>query len=181
MQSVFNSARCNAAPVAFYILISLPDTRNDARNVLRLHNHPPRTRCEFIKLAPTPVSDAHMIFRELHYPPWEPREIRAWLWLIISFSACRWALFSVWSAHRGKDRDSYCRFVCTPNPRLDWWYYRTKEHSEQTRASQKQQESIRKNCSFAVRFYLSETLININSPLIQKFNINMRLNNIVHL
>lgn len=41
MQSVFNSARCNAAPVAFYILISLPDTRNDARNVLRLHNHPP--------------------------------------------------------------------------------------------------------------------------------------------
>lgn len=46
---------------------------------------PSRPRCEFIKLAPTPVSDAHMIFRELHYPPREPREIRAWLRLIISF------------------------------------------------------------------------------------------------
>jgi len=72
VQSVFNSARCNAAPVAFYILISLPDTRNDARNVLRLHNHPPsRPRREFTKLAPIPVSDALMIFGELHYPPWD--------------------------------------------------------------------------------------------------------------
>lgn len=129
MQSVFNSARCNAAPVAFYILISLPDTRNDARNVLRLHNHPPRmVPLRVYKTRAHPGQRcAYDISRVALSVLGTTGEIRAWLRLIISFSACRWALFSVWSARRGKDHDSYCRFVCSAEiPRLDWWYYRTK-------------------------------------------------------
>jgi len=67
---------------------------------------------------------------------------------------------------RGKDRDSYCRFVCMPNSRLDWWYYRTEGICKPGLLKSDSNLST-KFRPFIVRFYLTETfMININPLLI---------------